>query len=192
VSTSTKITYDQYVEMIRLGLFDPPEEHKVELLHGEIVPKYGDDPVSPINPPHNNGVNELTEWSFDVLPRQAARVGVQGSIAIPALQSQPEPDLVWLARRDYSKRWGTPEDVLLLIEVSDSTLHKDRGIKSRLYAQAGIRDYWIVNIVDRRIEVRRDPVGSTYRSVTIYQIGEEVRPLAFPEVALPVSRIFPD
>ncbi len=192
MSTSTKITYDQYVEMIRLGLFDPPEEHKVELLHGEIVPKYGDDPVSPINPPHNNGVNELTEWSFDVLPRQAARVGVQGSIAIPALQSQPEPDLVWLARRDYSKRWGTPEDVLLLIEVSDSTLHKDRGIKSRLYAQAGIRDYWIVNIVDRRIEVRRDPVGSTYRSVTIYQIGEEVRPLAFPEVALPVSRIFPD
>jgi Uma2 family endonuclease len=76
--------------------------------------------------------------------------------------------------------------------VSDTTLAKDRGEKARLYAQAGIRDYWIVNIKERTIEVRRDPVGSRYQSLTIDKVGEAVRPLIFPDVALDVIRLFPE
>ena len=151
--------------------------------------------MSPINPPHDNTVDELNEWSTEepqVLPRGLIRVRAQGAISIPELGSQPQPDLVWLVRRNYSKTRPKPEDILLLFEVSDTTLSKDRGEKAELYAEAGIRDYWIVNINDQCIEVRRDPVGSTYRSITIYRPGQEIHPLAFPEVSLPVSRLFPE
>jgi Uma2 family endonuclease len=81
---------------------------------------------------------------------------------------------------------------LLLVEVSDSTLKKDRGRKARLYARSGIRDYWIVNIKERTIEVHRDPLGSKYLSVTVHKVGDAVHPLAFPQVSLAVARLFPE
>ncbi len=192
MSTGVKFTYDQYQEMIRLGLFEPPEEHRVELIFGKIIPVYGRSPMSPINPPHDYALDRLNEWSFEVLPRGAVWVRVQGSIGIAAFQSQPQPDLVWLARKDYSTQRPTPADVRLLVEVSDTTLKKDRGTKSRLYARAGIADYWIVNIKDRTIEVHREPVGSKYRNIVIYAEGEVVHPLAFPNVSLAVSQLFPE
>jgi Uma2 family endonuclease len=192
MSTTVRFSYDQYQEMIRLGLFDPPEEHRVELIFGKIVPVYGKSPMSPINPPHDSTMDRLNEWSFEVLPRGRAWVRVQGSIGIEAFDSQPQPDLVWLARKDYSAKRPEPADVLLLIEVSDTTLKKDRASKARLYAEAGIQDYWIVNVKGRTIEVRRDPVGSKYQSVTIHKIGQAIHPLAFPDISLPVARLFVD
>lgn len=186
MSTSTRITIGQYDEMIRRGDFEPREEHQVELIYGEISP------MSPINPPHDNAVDELTEWSFEILPAKAVRVRVQGSFGIPFLDSVPQPDLAWLRRKDYSSERPSPADVLLVIEVSDSSLSKDRGIKARLYAEAGVADYWIVNVNDRSVEVRRDPRGSEYGTVEIFRAGQDVRPLAFPDAALPVSRVFPD
>ena len=107
MSTTTKISLDQYRAMIDRGEFEPPN-HRVELIRGEIVPKDPRGSMSPINPPHDSAVEELNEWSFDVLPRQAVKVRVQGSLGIPALDSQPEPDLSWLRRRDYSKNHPTP------------------------------------------------------------------------------------
>ncbi len=82
------------------------------------------------------------------------------------------------------------EDVLLVIEVSDTTLSTDRGKKAKIYASAGIADYWIVNIPKRQLEIRRDPQGDAYRTVQTLRPGEEARPLAFPDVALAVSRLF--
>jgi Uma2 family endonuclease len=190
MSTSVKITVEQYDDMIKRGEFVPREAHRVELIRGEIVPIDPRGPMSPINPPHDNAVDELIEWSTEEPHRRAIRVRAQGAISIPELSSQPQPDLVWMVRRNYSKTRPKPEDVLLLLEVSDTTLSKDRGEKAELYAEAGIRDYWIININDQCIEVRRDPVGSTYRSITIYRPGQVIHPLAFPEVSLPVSRLF--
>jgi Uma2 family endonuclease len=192
MSTVVKFSYDQYQEMIRLGLFNPPEDHRVELIFGQIIPKYGSDAMSPINPPHEDAVDELTLWSFEVVPPGAIRLRVLNSIGVRALQSQPEPDLSWLVPGRYARERPGPERVLLLIEVSDTTLSKDRGVKSRLYARAGIQDYWIINIPGRCIEVRRDPVGSKYQDVSVFDPGQEIRPLAFPDVVLPVARIFPD
>ncbi len=97
-----------------------------------------------------------------------------------------------MAPKRYQQERPLPGDILLLVEVSDTTLKKDRGSKSRLYAKAGIRDYWIVNINDRCVEVHRDPEGSKYRSVTVYTPGQAIHPLAFPDVALEVSRLFPE
>ncbi len=192
MSTSVKFSHDEYQEMIRIGLFNPPEDHRVELIFGRIVPKYGSDPMSPINPPHEDSVDDLTEWSGEVADRGAVRLRIQSSIGVPGLRSQPEPDVVWLARDDDSQRRPGPEKVLLLIEVSDTTLAKDRGVKSRHYAKAGIRDYWIVNISGRCIKVRRDPRDSKYQDIRVYHPGQEIRPLAFREIVLPVERIFPD
>ena len=186
MSTSTRITVDQYDRMIERGEFEPSEDHYVELIYGEITP------MSPINPPHDRAVDILTEWSFESLPPRAVWVRVQGSVGIPLLDSVPQPDLVWLRRKDYSKVRPQPEDVLLVVEAADSSLSKDRGIKSRLYAESGIADYWIVNINDRSVEVRREPQGHEYRSVEVFRAGQEVRPLAFPGAALPVDRLFTD
>ncbi len=185
MSTSTRITITQYHEMIRRGEFEPREEHKVELIHGEITP------MSPIGYPHLVAVDRLNEWSFETLPRQAVWVRVQGSFNIPLLDSEPEPDLVWLRRRDYSTSPPLPEDILLVVEVADSSLAKDRGIKARLYASSGINDYWIVNLTERTIEVRRDPRKDAYQSLTVLRPGEDARPIAFPDAILPVARIFP-
>ncbi len=132
----------------------------------------------------------MNEWSFESLPPKAARVRIQGSFGIPELNSVPQPDVAWLRRRDYSTTRPTPNDVLLVIEVADSSLAKDRGLKAKLYAKAGISDYWIVNIPGQCIEVGRDPQGKVYRSVEVFRAGQEVRPLAFPDVVLPVDRIF--
>ena len=192
MSTSVKITVEEFDEMIARGDFLPKEEHRVELIRGEIVPIDPRGPMSPINPAHDDTVDELIEWSTERLPQGAIRLRIQGSMTIPELDSQPQPDLLWMVRKNYSKTRPRSEDILLLIEVSDSTLAKDRGEKSKLYAEAGIRDYWIVNIPDECIEIRRDPLGQTYRSITIYHRGQEVSPLAFPEVSLAVARLFPE
>ncbi|WP_435019766.1 Uma2 family endonuclease [Tundrisphaera sp. TA3] len=191
MSTATRITVEQYEAMIARGDFEPREDHRVELIRGEIVPKDPRGPMSPIDPPHGSAVDILNEWSFEVLPRGIARVRVQGSLGIPELDSVPEPDLAWLARKDYSRGHPTPAVVLLLIEVSDSSLRKDRTTKAALYAEAGIRDYWIINIPGRCVEVRRDPDGATYRDVSTWGAGTQVRPLALPDAALDVDRLFP-
>ena len=191
MSVGSKITVEQYQAMDARGDFDPVEEHRVELIRGEIVPKFGEDPRMPMKHPHANAVNELNAWTFEVTRRDLVRVSIQCSVDIRELDSLIDPDVAWLANRDYSGRLPTVADVLLLIEVSDASIYKDRGVKSELYAEAGIADYWIADIPGRRIEVRRDPVGLEYRSVTVYVPGQEVRPLAFPDVVLPVSRIFP-
>ena len=153
MSTTTRITLEQYDEMIQRGDFEPREEHHVELIYGEISP------MNPINPPHDDAVEELNEWSFEVLPPKAVRVRVQGAFGIPFLDSVPQPDLAWLRRNRYTKQRPTPEDVLLVIEVADSSLAKDRGLKARLYAEAGIADYWIVNLPGRSVEAAQGSAG---------------------------------
>jgi len=192
MKTRVRFSYDQYEEMIRLGLFNPSEKHRVELIFGRIVPVYGKSRMSPINPPHDNSVDELIEWTTEVLPPRSVRIRAQGSIGLGQFQSLPQPDFAWLIHRQYPTERPKSEDVLLLVEVSDSTLTKDRGKKAKLYAKAGIRDYWIVNVQGRCIEVHRNPLDGKYQDVTVFQTGQEVHPLAFPEVSLPVSRIFPD
>jgi Uma2 family endonuclease len=186
MSTITRITLEHYDEMIQRGDFEPREEHHVELIYGEISP------MNPINPPHDDAVEELNDWSFEVLPPKTVRVRVLGAFGIPILDSVPQPDVAWLRWNRYVRQRPTPEDVLLVIEVADSSLAKDRGLKARLHAEAGIADYWIVNLPERSVEVRRDPQGSAYRTLEVFKPGEEVRPLAFPDVALAVSRLFPD
>jgi Uma2 family endonuclease len=178
VSTIAHLSLDEYDRMVGAGVFDHGRRRRLEFIRGEIRA------MTPIGSEHEEAVDRLTEWSFRSLPAAKARVRVQNSIGLPGLESAPEPDIAWVIRRDYSRARPTAADVLLVIEVAESSLDYDCGEKSDLYAAAGIAEYWIVNLVDRRIEVRRDPALEGYRSRKTYAGDEEVRPLAAPEIVL--------
>ena len=178
MSTIAHLSLAQYDQMIAAGVFDQRERLRLEFIEGEIRE------MTPIGPTHEVIVDALNDWSMGSLARGKVRVRIQNSIGLLQHESAPEPDVVWVARRDYSRKRPSAADVLLLIEVADSSLAYDAGEKADLYAAAGIADYWVVNVADRSIEVRRDPVGGRYRSLKTHLGDDEVRPLAFPEVAL--------
>jgi len=178
MSTVAHLTLEQYDRMIASGVFDPREENRLEFIRGEIRE------MSPIGSLHADVVARLNEWSFASLPEKAARVFVQSPIGLAESQSAPEPDLVWAKRRDYSQRRPAGDEVLLLVEVAESSLDFDTGEKAELYAAAGIADYWVVDLAARAVEVRRQPVEGRYRSLQTFTGDAEIRPLAFPEVVL--------
>jgi Uma2 family endonuclease len=178
VSTIARLTLAQYDRMIESGVFERGQRKRLEFIGGEIRE------MKPIGSLHADVVDRLVEWSFDSLPKHAVRIRVQNSIGLPELESAPEPDLAWVARRDYSLARPTGKDVLLVIEVAESSLAYDCGEKADLYAAAGIADYWMVNLPDRSVEVRRDPGRGRYRSLKTYAGDDEIHSLAFPQVVL--------
>jgi Uma2 family endonuclease len=185
MSTDLHITVYQYERMIAEGAFIPSEEHRVELIRGEIRE------MSPIYPPHEDALDRLTEWSFDNAPRMQVRVRVQLSIELIGRQTVPQPDLAWVRRADYSKQRPTSDDVLLIVEVADTSVRFDRGEKANFYAEAGIADYWIVDVNHRTIEVCRQPSDSVYGQRELVAYNGEVSPLAFPFLRLAVADLFP-
>lgn len=169
---------DEYERLVELGVFG--EDERIELLCGQLVT------MSPQRDEHAFAVEELTERLVLALAGRA-RVRTQLPFAA-ADDSEPEPDIVVIP-----PRMGTgahPRSVLLVIEVSDTSLHKDRAVKAPLYATAGVQDYWIVNLIDRRIERYRDPVEGRYASVTEVALDGQVSLLAFPDVSIPVAALF--
>ena len=183
MSTAYRFSVADYERMIESGLFLDQGDVRTELIYGEVRI------VNPPNPPHEDTVDLLMYWSVDVTPRDKIRVRVQNSLGIPKLDSVPEPDIAWMkVRKDFRTRRPQSEDVLLLIEVSDTSLAKDRLEKSRLYAEAGIVEYWIVNLVDGCIEIYRDPRDGRYQSCQTKNRGERVSPLCQPDAWLDVDQ----
>ena len=184
MSTTMRFTVAEYDRMIEQGIFNERPELRLELIHGEIRE------MTPPNPPHEDTIDYLNYWSIDNTSRSRVRVRNQNSLGIPALDSVTEPDVAWMRAKSYRRQRPQPNDVLLLIEVAESSLDYDRGEKADLYAAAGIKDYWIVNLCDLCVEVCRKPRGGKYRELKKYQIGQSVSPLAFPSVTLEVSTVF--
>ncbi|HEY6727854.1 MAG TPA: Uma2 family endonuclease [Polyangiaceae bacterium] len=166
----------EYDKLAALGAF---EDERLELLEGALVE------MSPIGPPHSSTVDKLTMLFAPALVGRAI-VRVQGPFAAENI-SEPEPDLMVMPLGDYTS--GHPEQALLVIEVSESSLRKDRGIKQRIYARNGARDYWIVNLVERVVEVYREPQAERYTLVQRFAPGDSVTPLAFPDLAVPVNAV---
>ena len=175
-----RFSVDDYDRMLEVGVFPQRPDQRTELIYGEIRE------VNPPNPPHEDSVDRLNYWSIDNSDREEIRVRIQNSLGISEFDSVPQPDVAWMAARDYRQRRPEPADVLLLIEVSDSSLRGDRTEKAELYAQAGIQDYWIVNLRDNCIEVNRKPKGDVTERIT-YESGDVVIPLAKPDVKLSVD-----
>jgi Uma2 family endonuclease len=176
-----RFTVDEYHKMAEIGVLT--EDSRVELIDGEIVK------MPPIGPEHVGNVNWFTRVFGPALGGRG-QLSIQNPVQL-GLRVEPQPDVVVLRPRadDYRKALPAPDDVLLLIEIAGSSLTYDRKTKARLYARAGIADYWIVNLVDSVVEVYRNPVRSRYRSVEALKPGDVIRPLAFPDVAIAVSDI---
>jgi Uma2 family endonuclease len=182
MSSVAHLSLNDYDRMIESGVFDGARRRRLEFIYGEIRE------MAPIGPSHEEVVARLNEWSILNLPVEKIRIRVQSSIGLPELESAPQPDIAWVKRRDYSKGRPVAADVLLIIEVAESSWEYDCGEKADLYAAAGISEYWVVNLNDRTVEVRREPSGGRYRSLQTYSGDQEIRPLASSETALrPVS-----
>jgi Uma2 family endonuclease len=184
MSTALRFTLNEYDRMIEQGVLTGRGDLRTELIYGEIRE------MSPPGPTHEDVVDRLVRWSFENTDRNEIRVRVQNSIGIPKIDCAPQPDVAWVLEQDYSRRRPQPPDVLLLIEVSDSSLEEDRTEKATLYAKGKVADYWIVNLQDWCIEVHREPFRGAYRRKQTYTLHETVHPLAKPDVALPVSLLF--
>ena len=181
MSTSKQLlSVAEYDRMIASG--ELTEHDRVELIRGEIVEKM------PIGDPHSGCVNHLNR-RFGALLGNSAMLIVQNPIRLA--DSEPEPDIAVVEVRDDSYRSGKPrpKDVFLLVEVADSSLEFDRDVKGPLYAESGIREYWIVNIVDDCVEIYRDSDGAAYRDVRTASRGETINPLAFPHISLTTNDI---
>jgi Uma2 family endonuclease len=164
----------EYDRLVLLGTF---EGERIELLNGELRR------MSPVGPPHASTVDRLMELLVLTLAGRA-RVRAQSSFAAGEL-SEPEPDLSVLPRRDYDT--SHPFEAHLIVEVSDSSLAHDRGVKAGLYATCGVPEYWIVNLVDRVVEVHREPRAGGYRHISVHTKGARLRLLNFPDVEIGVD-----
>jgi Uma2 family endonuclease len=164
----------EYDKLIELGAF---QNERIELLEGLLVP------MSPIGPPHSSAVQKLTALFVRGVGNHAA-IRIQNPFA--ALEvSEPEPDVAVVPPGDYDT--AHPDEAYLIIEVAESSLAVDRAVKLRLYAQCGVPEYWIVNLVDRKIEVYTTPAGSNYEHMATYEPGQSLRPARFPELEVRVG-----
>lgn len=183
-----RLTLDDYHWLIEHGFFQP--EDRVELIEGYLVE------MSPLHPPHAAAVDAMMEELIAKIQRHA-QVRIQQPVTLPAQTAEPEPDFVLAVRTgNYRIRHPLPTDILLIGEVSDSTLAYDRGKKARLYADAGIQEYWIVNLVDDVLEVYRDPMGSgnnaDYQTKLTYSADEEITLLSLPDCRIKLTLVFHD
>ncbi|MFL5735630.1 MAG: Uma2 family endonuclease [Chloroflexia bacterium] len=161
------LTLEEYERMIEAGVFD--EDERIELIRGEIVK------MAPIGPPHEASVARLTTLLVQKTVGKAIVWPQNNSIRLPTSGSRPEPDLTLLRwREDYygTTRPATAADVLLVIEVAESSIKYDQTIKGRLYAEAGIPEYWIVNLQDEVIEVYTEPTDGAYKQAKKARRGE--------------------
>lgn len=175
-----KFTVEQYDRMIEAGVFPP--EYRAELIEGEIIE------MSPIGPRHAACVGRLTRLFSRLLEEPI--VWVQNPVRLDD-SSEPEPDICVLKPRAdfYAESLPTPADVLLLVEVSDSTLEFDRRRKLPLYARSLVPEVWIVNLADERIETFAEPAGDVYRHHADAGRGEEVSARGVAELRLSVAQV---
>lgn len=177
-----RFTADEYHQMAEAGVLR--DEDRVELIEGEIVD------MTPIGPRHIAVVNRLTRAMVKACGDRAI-VQIQGSIRL-GLHSEPQPDVVLLRPRPdhYETALPGPESVFLLIEVGDTSLAYDRGVKLRLYARAGISEVWLVDLEAHHIEVHLEPAQDGYRRSATRGPGDRLVPTALPEVSLSPAEIF--
>ncbi len=168
--------------MAETGVLRP--DARVELLDGEIID------MSPIGPFHGGVTNRLLRL-FTAVSQDQCVLTVQNPVRLDD-HSEPQPDLMLLkpAADFYGKRHPRPEDVCLLVEVSDTTLTLDVRKKLPAYGRAGIAEVWIVNLNDETVEVYREPHFTGYGSKTVLGAGHKATPLAFPDVTVDVTDLF--
>ena len=176
-----RLTVGEYYRMAEAGVLAP--DARVELIDGEVVD------MAPIGSRHGSAVKRLLHL-FSAAVGSRAVIAVQDPVRLGD-RSEPQPDLMLLAPRDdfYETAHPVAADVLLLVEVSDSTARYDREIKLPLYARHGVAEVWIVDLDARLLRVCRQPVGEAYAQTTDTASPGLLSPLLLPGVAIDASRL---
>ncbi|WP_072013742.1 Uma2 family endonuclease [Myxosarcina sp. GI1] len=177
--TLAKWTIDEYHHMIETGLLD---NRRVELLKGEIVE------MSPEGEAHAYFSSEAEDYLRGLLGN---RVTIRSGkpITLPD-SSEPEPDIAVVQKlgREYLAHHPYPKNIFWLIEYANSSLEKDLNIKTKIYAEVGIKEYWVINLKKRQLIVFREPQETEYASRSTLNTGI-IYSLAFPDVAIEVNAI---
>jgi Uma2 family endonuclease len=178
-----QFTVDEYRRLSDLGLLG--EDGRTELLNGEIF----DMPA--MRPPHAFCVDALDEALRTNRPQDVV-IRVQGPVTLSDW-SEPQPDVLLLRGPldRYRTAHPTAADILLVIEVADTSYRHDREVKLPLYATAGVPEVWIVNLSARQIEVYREPDGESYRERRVVGAEGQVAPAALPQLVVPVAAVLP-
>lgn len=176
-----RLTSAMYRQIIEKGILS--EDDRIELIEGDLVA------MPPIGSEHTGVVNQIAERLISQLGSRSI-VSIQGPVDLSNF-STPQPDLALLApRRDYYKRsLPQPGDITLIIEVADSSLMYDRDVKMPLYARANIPEAWIVNLIDRWIEVYRDPSPAGYTTLLRILPGKSIAPQAFADMTIAADEL---
>ena len=179
--TKRRFSVKEYDLMVDVGILSPRD--RVELIDGEIVHK------AAVSSHHAGCVNYLSNTLLPMLGRRVI-VRVRGPVRLSEY-SEPEPDVTLLKPRAdfYTESHPRPGDVMLIVEVSHSTVEYDRDVKTPLYAAAGIPELWLVNLDEDFIDGLSDPDGAGYRTLRRYVRGERIAPALLPDAALEVSQI---
>ena len=184
-----RFTVEEYARMGEAGIFAPGE--RVELIEGEILA------VSPQNRKHARRIAKLTSLLVRLFGDNH-EIRVQLPLTLSKF-SEPEPDFAIVLAQESDDAERHPAGADLVIEIADSSLSFDRNEKASVYAKAGIQDYWVLNLVNKRLEIRRGPRelpgsahGWDYANLSLLATEQSVSPLAFPEVQIRVSDLLGD
>ena len=179
--TKRRFSVKEYYLMADAGILSPRD--RVELIDGEIVQ------MAAMGSYHAGCVNTLNRAFMETLGRRVV-VSVQNPVRLSE-RSEPQPDIELLRPRAdlYTESHPRPGDVMLIVEVSHSTVEYDMDVKTPLYAEAGIPELWLVNLDEDFIDGLSDPDGAGYRTLRRYVRGERIAPALLPDGALEVSEI---
>lgn len=161
-----RFSVEEYHRLTQIGMLN--EDDKVELIQGEIVK------MSPIGPKHAAVLRRMVHL-FNVFFGDKYIISPQNPVQL-GNDSEPEPDIVLLKKREdfYASAHPSAKDIILLVEIADSTLQYDVEVKLPLYAEAGIAEYWIADLQNQKIIIHTDPEGVVYLNVDTYQKGEHI------------------
>jgi Uma2 family endonuclease len=176
-------TVGEYRRMTETGILEPDE--RVELIDGQIIS------MSAKNPPHA-ATNLCAADYLRNLLLGLALIRIQDPVTL-SINSEPEPDIavVQIDPRLYQDFHPAPANIFLLIEIADTTLETDRKRKAPAYAKAGIADYWILDVYTRQVYVFREPGEENYQQETVFNEDDVLSMLAFPEIEVQISQLFP-
>jgi Uma2 family endonuclease len=188
IATPKRFTVAEYHRLTELGFFT--EDDRVELISGEFFD------MAAKGTPHAVCETRLERELYKLIGDKATLRGQQPIIL--SSNSEPEPDRVIVVNRedDYLSSHPTAEDILILIEISDSSLDYDQDVKLRVYAENNIKEYWIFNLIDYQLECYSEPYQKLdqsfgYRRKLIMLPNESVILPGFPELSLELSKVFP-
>ena len=179
--TKKLFTVDEYYRMAEAGILDP--DARLELIEGEILE------MSPVGTRHVSCVNRLNRL-FNRRLGDTALVSVQNPVRL-SNYTEPQPDIVLLRPREdcYKEKRISWEDACLVIEVSDTTIRRDRDLKLPLYSKAGVSELWIIDLQQDTLFVYREPGPKTYRSALTLGRRDSLTLLAFPDVTFQVEEL---